>query len=364
MRIKLRIKLISKIIYISYINIFLVVTFILAMLFSFMVFSDQLPSVGKGDFRLIHAVIFVILTLPGRMAEFSPMSAIIATIVTLENMIRHHELIAMKAAGVTNKFIVNVFIKLSLCFVIVLFFIMEFFTPFLDQYANRIKAAAITKNKNLILEQHDFWAKEINTFINIKKIKPGHILEEIHIYEYNNERGLVSIIHAESSDIKNGKQLTLNNVTEKKFTESGIESNFYNKKTIEFTVPIFDEEFISIPIETASISGLLMHVNDLKKRGENYDYALSIFWQKFSTPFTVMAMILLCLPFFIDRVPSRGELGHEIVLAVMGGTSLYFLKYMLSYVVLLLNINPFFLIMGPVLIILGLDFFLLKKLSQ
>jgi len=52
-----------------------------------------------------------------------------------------------------------------------------------------------------------------------------------------------------------------------------------------------------VPVESASFTELISEAKTLKKRGENYDYTMSVFWQKVSIPLVVMAIILLCLPF-------------------------------------------------------------------
>ncbi|MDY6821032.1 MAG: LptF/LptG family permease [Deferribacterota bacterium] len=361
----MKIKLINKTIYKSYLNIFLLVTFILSALFSFIVLSEQLDYLGVGYFNLGHAVIFVILTLPNRMVEFSPMSAIISTILTLENLIRHRELIAIKSSGGTNRYIINIFLKISFISLIIIFFAIEFITPILDQYANKIKVAAISKNENLVLSDEGFWAKDKNKFVNIKKIKPGNILQDIRIFKIDGDtKALSNIIYAERGTIESKNRLILNNITVKSFTEKGIEINTYSEKIIKFDIALFEKELISIPIEAASLSELMVQVKELKKRGENYDYILSVFWQKLSIPFAVTAMILFCLPFFINRLPARGELGIEIALAILGGSLIYFLKYILGYIVLIFNIDPFFLIMGPILAILIIDFFLLINVVE
>jgi len=90
--------------------------------------------------------------------------------------------------------------------------LLQFVTPLLDQYAHKLKAAAITSNENLLLGKEGFWAKEGNYLINIKEIRPGNIISEIAIYEYNLESGLKSIINAETGSVINRKVIVLDNV--------------------------------------------------------------------------------------------------------------------------------------------------------
>jgi lipopolysaccharide export system permease protein len=357
----MRIKLLNKLICSDFIKIFLLVTFILSSLFSFIIFSRQFDDINEGYYNLGHAIIYVILTLPGRMLEFSPMSALIAAIFTLENYIRHFELIAIKAAGGTNKYIINVFLIFSLTLSIVIYILLEFVIPPLDQWANKIKAAAISKNENLMIGKQGFWAKENNTFINIKKIRPGNVLEDIFFYETTDTGQMTKITYSKEANIIDSHNIVLYNVVQKIFTKKGINSRHLSQLERKVKTGFLKDKIIYMPLESASLSELSKQIRELKERGENYDYASSSFWQKIATPISVLSMILLCLPFLINRMPARKELGLEVSLAIAGGGAIYLFRYILSYVVLLYNMNPFTLIMGPILIILAIDFFLIIK---
>lgn len=355
----MHLKILNKLICFDFIKIFLLITFILASLFSFIIFSQQFEDINKGYYNIGHAIFYVILTLPGRMIEFSPMSALIATIFTLENYIRHYELIAIKAAGGTNKYIINTFLIFSILLALVFYVLIEFVIPHLDQYANKIKAAAISENENLMIGDQGFWARENNTFINIKKIRPGNVLENVFFYETAETGKITKIIYAKNASIKDDHDMILYNAVEKLFTKEGIKSTYINKLEKKVRTTFLTGKIIYMPLESASLSELSKQIKELKQRGENYDYASSIFWQKVATPLSALSMILLCLPFLINRMPARKELGLEITLAIAGGGAIYLFRYILSYVVLLYNIAPFTLIMGPVLIILAIDFFLI-----
>jgi len=290
------------------------------------------------------------------MIEFSPMSALISTIFTLENYIRHYELIAIKSCrGFKQIYCQYRFLFFSLFLTLVLYVLMEFVLPPLDQYANKIKAAAISKNENLMIGEQGFGAKENNTFINIKKIRPGRILEDIYFYETEGPGQIKKIIYAKNANIIDHHNLDLFNVTEKKFAKDSIESTHFDKLTMHITADFLKGKIIYVPIEAASLSELLNQIKGLNERGENADYVTSIFWQKVATPLSVLSMILLCLPLLINRIPARKELSFEISFAIIGGGALYLFRYILGYIVLIYNFDPFALIVGPILAILGID---------
>jgi len=51
---------------------------------------------------------------------------------------------------------------------------------------------------------------------------------------------------------------------------------------------------------------------------------------------------------FINRIPTRAELSQEIAFSILGGTLIYFLKYILGYVAVVFQMNSFLLLMTPI----------------
>ena len=68
------------------INIFQAVAFVLAAFLALVAFMDLtsiLPSVGKNDFGMQHAFLYVLLLVPGNVYQVMPVAALIGTIYTM-----------------------------------------------------------------------------------------------------------------------------------------------------------------------------------------------------------------------------------------------------------------------------------------
>ena len=82
--------------------IFLVLAAFLA-LFSFFDLINELRSVGKGSYQFGHALIFVVLSLPGRVYELIPIAALIGTLYSLSTLARHSEITVLRASGLATR---------------------------------------------------------------------------------------------------------------------------------------------------------------------------------------------------------------------------------------------------------------------
>ena len=80
---------------------FLLVLSVLVVLFSLIELLVQLNDVGKGDFRMADAFVFVALTIPKRVADLMPLAALLGSIVALGLLADHQELTAMQVAGMS-----------------------------------------------------------------------------------------------------------------------------------------------------------------------------------------------------------------------------------------------------------------------
>jgi len=84
-----------------FLSSWLSVNLVLSGLISFLELAKQLDDIGKGRYRIMDALLYVGLTLPGRMLEMAPPSALLGSILALGLLSKNHELIALRAGGVS-----------------------------------------------------------------------------------------------------------------------------------------------------------------------------------------------------------------------------------------------------------------------
>lgn len=61
-------------------------------LFGFFDMITEVKNVGVGNYQLHHAVLFVLLKMPGRIYELLPIALLIGTLYSLSTLARHSKL--------------------------------------------------------------------------------------------------------------------------------------------------------------------------------------------------------------------------------------------------------------------------------
>jgi len=121
------------------------VTFVLLALLSLFTFFDlmeELKAVGLGSYKLQHALLYVLLGLPGYVYEFMPIAVLIGTVYVLAQFASSSEFTVMRAASMSTKMAAGMLAQIGLVFVVITFFFGEYLAPVSTQYAESLKLKA------------------------------------------------------------------------------------------------------------------------------------------------------------------------------------------------------------------------------
>ena len=70
-------------------------------LFAFFDLINELGDLGKGGYRLQHALAFVLLSLPGHIYELFPIAVLIGTVYALAQLAANSEYTVMRGSGLS-----------------------------------------------------------------------------------------------------------------------------------------------------------------------------------------------------------------------------------------------------------------------
>jgi lipopolysaccharide export system permease protein len=341
---------------------FLLVTLILAVLFSFIETVTQLNDVGKGSYQALDAFAYVGLTLPRRMLDLVPMSALLGSITAMGLLADQNELLAMRAAGLSVRRICWSVIGNGALLMLVAAVLAEFVVPAMEQYARQRRSFAIS-GPTVLLTERGFWARNGQNLIRVRSTLRGGVPADLDIYQRDAEGRLRGIIRARRAEVDDENRWLLTDVEQRVIGEDGIittrhlpslawDSSLLSSKQIEV---------LGLPPHSLSPSDLYVHVRALEARGENADHHALALWQKLSIPLTTGAMVLLSLPFVFG--PPRGtSTGKRIVLGAAAGIAFYLISQITGHVGLLLDLHPAFTTMTPVAAALCIALWLMRRL--
>ena len=354
----LRMKELDRYIGISFIRGVVIIIVILIALFSLFELVTQLDDVGRGNYKLKDALVFVGLTLPRRMLDLMSISTLLGSIVALGILADHGELLAMQAGGMSVRRICLSVFATGIILILATGILAELVVPPSEQLARARRIAALS-GTNVTLTGQGFWARRGLSYIHVEKTLYGGLATGVDIFESDGNGQLKVFTHAREADIRDNKQWYLKDIIRKTITENGITTQQLGSMTLDSFLSADQIDVLELPPDSLSSFDLHDYVQALRESGQNADrYALAL-WRKLSTPLTTGAMILLSLPFIFGST-RRTTAGRRIMLGAFVGIALYFIDQVIVHLGLLLSLNPIITAMIPVTLIAGIAFWKLR----
>lgn len=324
----------------------------LLALFSFFDLTSELQVVNQGGYRLQHALLYVLLGMPGYLYEFMPIAVLIGTIYVMAQYASNSEFTIMRAAGMSSLKAGGMLIKIGLVFILVTFVFGEVLSPISTKLAKKVKTTAL--GATITQEfRTGLWTKDLvrenglkgdvigSRFLNVKEILPNRHLVGVKVFEFDNQFNLTREIIAANAEYVGKNTWRLSTVNETSFPRSlnsaelsAVSSvNSASKDIVsEITPDILSVLFLDPDRMSAyDLAAYTQHLIDNKQDSERYAIAL---WKKITYPFAVLVMMALALPFAYLHARSGG-ISLKIFSGIMIGMVFYLINSLFSHLGLL-----------------------------
>ena len=345
----------------SFLRSFGLVVIILVVLFSFLELLAQLDDAGKGNYQVGDVFIFIGLTLPRRMLDLMPISALLGSVVALGLLADHGELLAMQAGGISVQRICWSMFATGTVLIFLTALLAEMVVPPLDQLARKKRAYAIS-GSDFTLTKQGFWSRRGSTYMHVGKTYSGGVASDLDIFEADEKGRLKTYTYARQANIRNKDQWVLTDITRKTFTDEGIKTTRISSLTLDSFLSAEQVGFFEIPADSLSSSDLYRYAEAMRENGQNADrYTLSL-WRKLSVPLSTGAMVLLSLT-FIFGFTRRITAGKRIMMGSFVGVLFYSADQVIVHLGLLLSLSPMITAMTPVVLISGIALWKLRRVA-
>ena len=288
----------------------------LISLFAFFDFIQEIGDLGKGSYGIIQAISFVILSIPGHIYEVVPLAVLIGAMYTIGQLSYNSELNVLRASGYSIKKIAWSLMYVGILFSFFTVLIGDFIAPHSEKSAQQIKI--ISTNSSVSQEfSSGFWIKDGDNFVNIENVLPDSSLEQIHIYEFDENFNLRTIVDAKNGSFKNGEWKL------KDIKQTILDKDSVKTKTIEsgswksLMRPEMMNALIISPQKMSSIN-LLKFINYLKKNNQKSTKFEVALWEKLIHPLMPLVMIIFAIPFGFLQERSGGKFFKMFVGIIIG----------------------------------------------
>jgi lipopolysaccharide export system permease protein len=331
---------------------------VLLALFTFFNLIDELDKVGRGSYGVVQVIVFVLLSVPGLAYELFPMAALIGSLLGLGTLMRNSEITVIRCSGVRKIRLMMSVMKAGVVFVLIAVFIGEFIAPPAERFAREYRSMAI--NDRIALKtRNGFWARDGNSYINIRQILPGDQLENIYIYEFDADNRLRISTHAKRAKYDD-TQWVLEGISQTILEDRKITKRVVDMATWNSLLKPDLITMIAIKPDSLSIWNLVKYIGFLSNNGQNslrYEHAL---WVKLTYPLATAVMVFLAIPMVLGSGRAT-NVGQSILLGGLAGLGFHLLNQAAGHLGIVFELPPILSAAGPVMIMLILGLGLLKR---
>lgn len=333
------------------------VFFVLCALLVLTSFFDLMAEVGainKNGYLIQHALLYVLLNIPGNAYDFLPIAVLIGSIYVLAQLAANSEFTIMRAASMSSWTAAKILTLVAVFFIVMTFLVGEWIAPMSAKTAKQIKLNANTApltqglrsglwTKDLIREKGTKGVNGANDviigtrFLNVREVTPSRALIGLKIYEFDHQFQLLREVNAARADYLGAHTWRLSQVIETDFPKQINGENEISSQTRRFeqremyseiTPDILAVLFIDPDRMSAyELSSYTKHLAENKQATERYEIA---FWKKLTYPISILVMMALALPFAYLRVRDGG-ISLRIFSGIMIGMVFYLTNSLFSH---------------------------------
>lgn len=336
----------------------ILVTLVLIGLQLFIVFVNQVDDIGKGDYTLWTALLYVLLDMPYQVYLFFPVACLMGTLIGLGVLANHNELVILRASGMSIwNIIVSVF-KIALLLILIVTLVGETLIPQLSRMAVDLKLQAISGGQS-VRTKGGLWLRDGSSILYIAEILPDTHIKNIDQFQFNDKHEMQVARKIEHAAQIN-HQWVAYNVAQTEINDTSTHSSHID--TMPWPVNI-NPEILQISKNEPDEMSLIELTKYLKNQRLNHqsarNYELS-FWQRLIQPFSCIVMMVLAIPFIFGPLRTS-TLGSKLVTGATVGFGFHLIDRFFGPLSLVFQFPVWIAAVLPTLIFGIVAFYALKR---
>lgn len=319
-------------------------------------FIEEAADIGTGDYGLGTALVYVLLSMVHRAYEAFPIATLIGALVSLGGLAARHELVAMRAAGVSVAGVARAVVLAGLALALLAAALGEWLAPPASRLAQTLRAEAL--GGDVAAAADGFWVRDGERYLQVARAPERTVLEGVTVYRLDGAR-LAAITTAPRASYVGGRwQLRDAEIT--RFGEDGVRVERVRERALDGELAPQTLDVVVVDPATLAATELLRYVDYLQANGlESARYRLAL-WVKAATPLATVTMLLLTVPLVFGSQRSAGA-GQQIFIGVLIGLAFFLANRFLNNAGVVYGLPPAVSALAPVLAFLALGLWGLRR---
>jgi lipopolysaccharide export system permease protein len=322
---------------------------VLVGLSAFFVFIGELSDVGEGNYGILQVLLFIALNVPQGVFELLPVIALLGTLIGLGGLAGGSELTVLRASGVSVKRLAVSALMAGVLLALLAWVLGNWLGPKSARLAQHFKASA-TAGHSLSESGHSVWLRDGRNYIHIGAVPAADHIVNVKIYQLGDEQTVIRMLAADSGRYRGGKW-HLHDVRISRPSADGVQVQHLD--SVQWSgrfKPSLLRLFVMKP-QYLSALGLWRYAHYVKVNGIKPGRYAKAFWRRVAAPFTVLAMVLLSVPFVLGPLRSVSG-GQRLFAGVLVGILFFLANQILGKSGQVYAIVPWAVAWGPTLVLL------------
>lgn len=315
----------------------------LLALFAFFDLIHELGDVGRDNYTISSALLYVMLNLPSRLYELFPVAALIGTLFALAQLVANSEYTVMRASGMSLAQEVWAVLRVGIPLALATFLAGEYVAPPAERIAEAVRAAGHGEGAQVVAQQFTsgFWFKQDLTFVNIRTVLANMTLLGVRIYDFGDDLRLKDVRVAKSGTFMGSGYWKLEDVQttwiDAGETRVSAEPTYVWKTVLRPSIL----DVYQVAPERLELGALYDNIRVLSRNSQKTSRFEIAFWNKIFYPAAVLVMMVLALP-FAHFQRRQGGVGFRIFAGTMIGLAFFLLGRLFSNLGVLNDWPPLF----------------------
>ena len=271
---------------------------------------------GHGFAQVLQSIL---LGLPQLTYEIFPVAVLLGALFSLGGLAENKELIVLRAAGLS---VFRLALSAALGGVLLMglcYLLGSWLAPQALRLEQDLRAQASAERGARIGDE--VWLRDGSYIVNVERIAAADTLSNVRIYAFSDARELVWAGHARWAHIESGGW-RLSEFTRTDFRGEGAEVTQADNWLWTTGVDHEIVQLFAVRPEMLSVTGLHHYVRFLEENGLHAAPYRMMFWRKIVSPFTVLVMIFVAIPFVFGPLRDVGA-GQRLLAGALVGLGYY-----------------------------------------